>query len=62
MDAETHPNGVMEEMEESTHKMEKFDETWRIQFQRRYSCMLTKGILADSRQPDNENSPFKREA
>ena len=61
MDAKTYPNGVLEEMEKSTHKMEKSKEAWRVQLQCRYSCMFTKGILADSRQPDNENSPFKRE-
>ena len=46
VDAETYPDGILEEREESTHEMEKFTEAWRIQLQCRYSCLLKKRLLA----------------
>ena len=60
MDAQTHPHGVLEEMEASPHQMEKPAEAGNIQQKCGYSCQLQKGILADSIQPNIANSPLKQ--
>ena len=57
MDAQTYPNGVLEEMEASPHKMEKPAEIGNLQRKCGHSSQLQKGILADSRQPNTTNSP-----
>ena len=49
MDAKAHPYGVLEEMEKGAHEMEKSAQTRCIQQQRRYPCLLKKGLLANSR-------------
>ena len=59
MDEKTHPHGVLEEMEESPNKMEKSVEVGDIQQKCAASCVFKKRILADSCQPNNEDSPLK---
>ena len=62
MDEETNPNGVLEEMETCTNKMEKSAEIRDTKFQRGNTGEFKKGVLANRREPHNEYSPLKREA
>ena len=62
MDAQTYPNGVLEEMEASPYKVEKPAEIGNFQRKCGHSSQLQKGILADSIQPHIANSPLKTTA
>lgn len=59
MDAQTYPNGVLEEMEASPWKVEKPTKIGNFQRKCGHSSQLQKGILADSRQPNTTKSPLK---
>lgn len=53
---------VLEEVEKSSHKMEKPAETGNLQQKCGHPCQFQKGVLADSIQPYTANSPLKPKA
>ena len=62
MDAKTHPNGILEEVETCPNKVEKLTETRYIRLQCGDIGKFKERLLANSRKPYYEYSPLKPKA
>ena len=62
MDAQTHPDGVLEEVEASANLISKSAKAGNKPWQCAYDGMVQKGILVRSKHTSNANSPLQRKA